>query len=308
MYFPKMIANYLWFIKLLVMRGVNYFMKRCLILLISFLMSLSLVACDKEEEKNEFQIFGEKFNELYPEGYLIPNGWYKEEVTSTLYNVYTGERENKSWHFIGEVDFDSINYSGEIKRGKLVYVETKYNDFDEKMVVYSRKVESYMEGNRVFRKVEVNDGKSKLSYTEGMSNVDVIYFSAEHSTDYNNMDLLQDYAKWNRWYQDVNIEIRGQGELTIISTVYGMGEWYLEGESYRTDRVFFDENCQLVRTIRIERGHYFSEVKQDNVIVRIFEHCEPIEIVVPTIYDKEMEEGDDIRISEDGNVKFLVRF
>lgn len=256
-------------------------MKKVTIFLLFSIFILTLCGCSKEA-KSDLDVFVEKFQSLYPNGYQINDGWYELDVSTVFYDSQSGKKKITSSSFVGDLEFGSQEeYSGKVKSSICTIFTVTYDDFDASIPLEAEYSETYTKGSNLYRLKRTTLNSSVISeYSEGSNALDNISFFFRLGTDFSNVDMLPTYARMERIYKSIEIS---NNVLSVVRYSFDS----INGKV--TDEYYFDESYQLIKCIQIDQAHFYTGGTLDSYYnIKVLRRIDGKNIEVPTEYDKEL--------------------
>lgn len=261
------------------------------ILFLIFLFALFFVGCSKPNEKTNEEMFFDKYISVHPEGYEAPEQWYKYDLESLTVNDETGEKTVESVNIIGLMKF--MNHAPYVHANKasFTYVKTIFKN-DE--VIKKIKEECLINEGNAYKKITTIDyvNNTETVETIGGENVEYASFYLEfHNGMFSEPSLVYYFYKEqasdkydsNRFYDNISVVDEKYLRLSSVRTI----DVYGHKNSYITE--FWFDNDYEIKTIlqsySVSDSYNaisgYCETKTSSI-----QTVEPIDIVVPTEYDK----------------------
>lgn len=255
-------------------------MKKIFLIIVVFLQFAVLLGCEKGE-KTSLDLFVDEFEEVYPEGYQLENGWYEVSMSTTWYKLHTGERKVSSVRFNGELEFEG-KYSGIVKKSIFLNNTLSYDGFTNN-VLSSESAGIMSNGTSFYRNIEkIQNGELIEKFSEGTEKLEEIYFSFSFGRDDEYAHLLSEFATYDMYKLIEFDNIR-----SVLTIVWELGADQQGGKKNVTDKYWFDDEYKIIKLSRIERIDYGDDSKYDIYSVKVLQKCEEIDVSVPAEYDKE---------------------
>ncbi|MCM1130937.1 MAG: hypothetical protein NC310_08155 [Roseburia sp.] len=255
-------------------------MKKFSIILIFIIYVFTLCGCNKEN-KSDLDLFIEKYQSLYPNGYQLNDGWYELSVSSILYDSKSGKKKLESSFFIGNLEFTSNEeYYGNVKSSLCEISTFVYDDFDATVPLEVEYSQSYTKNTQLYRLRRKTLNSSIIEeYSEGSHALDNISFFFRLGTEIYDPDMLLTYAKMDKIYKSIEIS---NNVLSVMRYSFDSTNGKV------TDEYYFNDSYQLIKCIRIDQAHYYLGGLNSYYTIKVLKRIDEKTIEMPTEYDREV--------------------
>lgn len=247
------------------------------------LLILSLSSC-KKKEVSELDQFVNKFNEIYPDGYIMTDsGWYEEIIID-----YGDSFVSPTYYrFIGDVSFQESFFGCIVNQYYEMF--TTHNSF------YGKQKVSKYDGERYYyHEVEYIRTDGEYAYVLqpndrlGSTKVGQVKKEFSCEEEYNNLNtILSEYRGEESTlpYGDRYISVDVKDNVLTIVKERISGIHFV---TIKTTQYYFDQDLKLIKY------YYHSKIEDttSNTLLEnslVLRKVDKEEINVPTEYDKELE-------------------
>ena len=275
------------------MKKNMHFLKVMFSLIMIFTSSFIMSSCEEEETTSivsDYEQFENDFDEHYPDGYTMEDGWYSVKSVETNYRINSDQQDSSfiyntmATDFSGDLEFSDSLYSieGKVNSFSMNSFRTRASsNYDGSLESDDYEEQTCFDGNNYSLIENYKSGDYQYEYNWGANSVENPPFRFYLGTDYNslgiNFGLLSDY------------DILDGKSIRMVSNDHSTydenGILYYE----YIDAYTFDDDFKLIESRYTKHTEVTSETYYyctDATI--IMTPTKEIEVDVPTEYDLDL--------------------